>query len=220
MNTLSLECHRALEHGHACVGFEPASRSFGESRDTLLAAGHSISVLSEGPIEHADLRHGEAVLMKVALGRERGMANLTLDSYASSLVDPAVQGPQEAVRILPLGELLFTDVVLLKVDAQGYELHVLEGAKALFDNFVVSMVFVEWFFRGLEAANRDPKELVVFLHERGFVCFDVSTQTPYTLRAHHPWGLSAYEEKAREADEFGSDFFGFHDDLLCINHGK
>jgi FkbM family methyltransferase len=69
------------------------------------------------------------VLYPVALGRERGRVSMAYDPADSggTHVDAAVAGGD--AEMLPLDEYDFSDVDLVKIDCEGFEHHVIAGAR-------------------------------------------------------------------------------------------
>ena len=108
---------------------------------------------------------GFAFLYETALGDVANYSMISVDGAFSSLVR---WGPRSRLRV-PVMRLdsvgIAEDIWLLKMDVEGYESHVLAGAKALFENRVVAHVITEY----------NPS----LLHEAGVPTTD-STAVPTT----------------------------------------
>ncbi len=73
------------------------------------------------------------------------------------------------------------NIDLLKIDTQGFEMHVLQGAVGLFDARRVACVLIELNFVDLYAGQAKPVEIISFLQERGFHLVDL-----YEKCRHNP----------------------------------
>ena len=71
----------------------------------------------------------------------------------------ARQAQRTSAPMIRLDQAVQSDVWLLKLDVQGYELHALEGAAALLRNFTVAHVYSEFNPRFLTAAGAAPLAL-------------------------------------------------------------
>jgi FkbM family methyltransferase len=127
------------------------------------------------------LRGNDAVLENVALSDREG--TLTFAAAASS---GAVGVPHSHFQI---AEETFTvpckrldqcnidgDKLFLKVDVEGHELEVLEGAHGLFDAGRVAAVFVDGAYK--------EQETVALLEDHGFRVLNIHTLAPYRLGDH------------------------------------
>jgi FkbM family methyltransferase len=88
---------------------------------------------------------GKSYLINAALGKERGVlpfhmsgAESTFASLKENSLDPTVN-----VTVLPLDAIIQEDVYLFKIDVQGFEEMVLQGAANLFRNHVVRQLIFE-----------------------------------------------------------------------------
>jgi FkbM family methyltransferase len=127
------------------------------------------------------LPSGRAEIRPMALGRDPGELELHVsarDDSSSLLPIGETQtanfpGTQEASRLtVPVGvlsEQITADLarpMLLKIDVQGFELEVLEGAGDALD--LVDEIFVECSFVELYTGQALAGEVVAHLHGRGF----------------------------------------------------
>eukprot|EP00928_Gymnodinium_smaydae_P018574 TRINITY_DN17073_c0_g1_i2.p1 TRINITY_DN17073_c0_g1~~TRINITY_DN17073_c0_g1_i2.p1 ORF type:complete len:571 (+),score=110.77 TRINITY_DN17073_c0_g1_i2:246-1958(+) len=122
------------------------------------------------------MRAGTAAVLRMALGAKRGIGTITerrnnagdsrvyADGQHAACDNATVACRSERVAIERLDDLLFHShsdsagwtVCLLKVDVQGAELEVLEGARSLLRRRLVGIVFFEWRPEIAELAGRDP----------------------------------------------------------------
>lgn len=114
------------------------------------------------------LSQREGRLYPVALGREKGTSNLYLKGRTgSSLALDSGRG-SIAVPVERLDEILSSHDIrppcLLKIDTEGYEMAVLEGAEKLLGN--IDCIAVEIHFQ--KPDQYEPYQLINFLAQRGF----------------------------------------------------
>lgn len=109
------------------------------------------------------------------LSNEAGSVNVSVESNSqqNSLhhsVAPLAGGATEAVALRRLdemaGELGIGTIDLLKVDAEGHDLQVLQGASALFDAGRVRAVFVEIDFGGSNLVHGQFAQISAWLAQR------------------------------------------------------
>lgn len=62
---------------------------------------------------------------------------------------------------------------LLKIDTEGYEIQVLEGAKKLLSTGGISMIYCEVGFQSSNSRNTNLSELIKYLEEKGFYFFSL-----------------------------------------------
>jgi len=147
--------------------------------------------------------HPEFTLHPVALGRESGMTelNVTPDGVGSSLIAMAtakqVEVPcwrlEDYVRAKKLPQ-----PQVLKMDVQGYEACVLEGAGELLSKVDVLMLET-WFHRGYGPDTPLITELVEALWPLGFVLFRVGG--PYVDHNRRLTAIDAFFVSERLLEE-------------------
>jgi FkbM family methyltransferase len=97
----------------------------------------------------------------------------------------AGEGTPVEVQVKPLDALKddfsFPGPYFVKIDAEGAELDILEGAMQLLDD--VEALFVEVAFVKRYQDSYSFNELISFLHERGFASADIGYMPPRGLRA-------------------------------------
>ncbi len=104
-------------------------------------------------------------------------AKFYINETVSSALPESEKENQEYVEIPMytldeiLAEKLFTNADFLKLDVQGYELEVLKGASNVLRNVEVVLMEVSL----IEINNGAPliKDVINFMDERGFVCYDI-----------------------------------------------
>lgn len=120
------------------------------------------------------LEQREGRAHNIALGSRAGTATLHLDGTGSALHEGvATRGGSVEVPVRRLDEVLAVDDIrrpcLLKIDTEGHELDILQGATGILD--AIDCVVAEVQFRKPELYR--PGQLFQFLGERGFELADV-----------------------------------------------
>jgi FkbM family methyltransferase len=169
----------------------------GEFALSVLRANKTISVLSFEPLPDVFKRlnktaenFGKWKVYNLALGNESADAeiNVSANRTASSLLLPSDKGRGHAgfetvervkIRIDRLDHVLSQDNlapkgnrIYLKLDVQGYELSVLEGAADLLDSVVACQV--ELSLTELYKGQPSAHEIYSWLMSRGFILYAVS----------------------------------------------
>jgi FkbM family methyltransferase len=118
-----------------------------------------------------------------ALGKEKGVAEINIkdDKVGSSLLEESDQGKTGGtLRKIPVHNLKDLAVqysflkykhILLKVDVQGFELEVLEGAGDFLSNIDVVILEVS-FYKFLKGCP-EFFEIMEYMKKRGFVVYDI-----------------------------------------------
>lgn len=111
---------------------------------------------------------------QLALGEQAGEATIYLTDYSttSSIVRPRHVRGEETVRMTTIdgfvAEQSVPGIDLLKVDAEGYDLEVLQGAVGLFDRGAVKFVLIELGFHPDDSRHVSFDHVRDFLLPRGF----------------------------------------------------
>ncbi len=161
--------------------FEPVAATFHALRETL-----------------AELA-GRVELHQLAMGAQRGRARIATSGTGScaTIMTPATDEYQdsESIRVDTLDEFCADAAIAridyLKIDTEGYDLNVLEGAQRLLGDGAVAVVEVE---AGMHPANRlhvPLEQLKAHLQEYGYRCFGVyepvtewTTDEPFLRRVN------------------------------------
>lgn len=134
----------------------------------------------EGSLKGLATRYrGEYIIS--ACGRERGETGFHVHPYLegssifSEAEGAAADGQLRQVPMCRLDELIeshqFQDEVLLKVDVQGAELEVLEGAGVFLSRFEVVLLEVSLF--RFMVTNPDLCDVITYMKSKGFVAYDI-----------------------------------------------
>jgi FkbM family methyltransferase len=162
--------------------------------------------------ENLQAKHGQSEgvrLIHAGLGDAKGkltlqlFSNHTLNSFlplsqnGRTRLD-ACDSPQTAtVPVLRLDEFAAEEklgpIELLKVDTQGFELHVLRGAEALFAHQRIRSVLIELNFADLYVGQATPADIITHLRSRGLHLVDF-----YEKCRHQPllgWCTALFTQK-------------------------
>lgn len=115
--------------------------------------------------------------LPVAAGRSRAQGVLHCSRFNSgdNRLTASVKGPALAVDIVPLDEVVPAGPVsLVKIDVQGYELHVVNGMQAIIERNDAIKAFFEYWPSGLRHAGHEPDELLGGFIDRRCSLFEPS----------------------------------------------
>jgi FkbM family methyltransferase len=127
----------------------------------------------------------------VAAGKERGELQLNVSAIGLSFFalhekwpKVAGSGNKVTVPVMPLDDLLSSSVHVVKIDAEGADLEVLQGMKRILSENPSISLIVEWAPTLLAEAGKDPLGLPTWLGEAGFTritVLDEMTNKPMSL---------------------------------------
>lgn len=230
----------AAQHGHRVYAYEPTPSVYNElvtnMRRKNLTSTRSIEFF-HGRVGKEGLRR-QVLLRPVAVSNTTGVANLTTSwaysGVANTLSGPAglppsyVSMPGTFVKTLRVNTVRLSDelapekdgVFLLKIDAQGHELHVLRGAEEYIRSHDVYVILLEFSPFLLKAAHVDPMELLTLLTvDLGYQCFDGRRLQSRGFVHRERDTLSMTLEQfvaAYSAETTKKKRFGEWTDLLCV----
>lgn len=122
----------------------------------------------------------------IALGDQDGTAMLFVNSesatnsFLANTPDPAQSGPHAYIQTVdqtptPMQTLTtfcqeqeIATIDLLKIDTQGYELHVLRGAQNLLTPTTIRLIYLEALFYPLYEGQARFHEIQALLHQQGY----------------------------------------------------
>jgi len=145
-----------LRHSPSVFAFEPNPAAF--------------ACLSHNIEEHNNVR-----AFRVALGSRKGTAALVENANAGM----AALVPGKGVPVVTLDLFGFKDVTFLKIDAEGYECDVLEGARETIARCRPVML-IEINDSALRGQGRTPAELIVMIEGLRYTLRNVYAGQPMT----------------------------------------
>ncbi|KAL7524813.1 hypothetical protein ACHAWF_001097 [Thalassiosira exigua] len=219
----------ALEAGYSVYGFEANPLTAVTLRKKCEMATEYKCVYVDGanitkpltPIPNG------GYLIEAGAGESDGMMNMSLSGPGSSFVEDSlmVKPGSEAykmVRILPVSNVVDTDVFFFKLDVQGFKFEVLKGAQVLFAKHAVKTMLMEVYPRGLDNAGVDFHAFLWFLwYDLGMFCSSSNPVAPSTFKVDHPRTLPEFAEYLKDlASAAPKEWWGVFDDFYCFNRNK
>lgn len=207
-----------LNRDHTVVAFEPLNTN--SLRDNIRTSGISFSDIKVSQNLKVDLYANESrhiYIIQSALSNYSGWVEMYSNGPLASLTpqnfyDGAVNEVSLKIPCLRLDDVISQAVYLLKIDTQGNELVVLEGAKRLLENNMITLIELEFWPKGIRQGGYDPHSILDLLHFYGFMCFDWSKN--HHLKAEHSQNFKQF---IQTFDEWTQDSFGAWDELICFN---
>lgn len=151
------------------------------------------------------------VLWPVALGAER--KEETIYTENGNAGNSALEFPTRAkrensnkVQVIRLDDIFpqrSSKIDVLKMDVQGYEIHVLEGAKRLLQEKMIKVIQTEVSTEWLKNLGRKPSELCALLWKSGFELFEETCVGTGRNSVQRGRGLT--EKKCKEWDGMNAE---------------
>lgn len=175
---------------------------------------------------------GKSYIINAALGKQRGILPFRVHEPLGTFVNLTENASNDVVNVtvLPLDELIQEDVYLLKVDVQGFEEFVLQGASKLFQNHVVRQLIFEIDSKLLGTAGTNFFDILsMVIRDYGMTCFSTGNDIDYRGGVQ-----TRFELHSDDANDLYREWFqdcwgpqcptgmpwGVFDDLLCVNRRK
>lgn len=225
------EFFAALESGYSVYGFEANPLTINVLRPKCESAATNNKKYKCVYVNAANITGSlppivnGGYLIEGGAGSERGVLNMSLSGPGSSFVEvaPGVKTPTyKQVTILPVSDVVKTDVFFFKLDVQGFEFEVLKGSKQLFDDHVVKTLLMEVYPRGLGNAGVDFLEFLNYLWtDLGMFCSS-SNPGKTTFEMNHPNEFSQLAQymKGIADSETAKVWWAAFDDFYCFNMRK
>jgi hypothetical protein len=221
------EFFAALESGYSVYGFEANPISCAKLRKTCEAATSykCVYVNADNITTPLPLIPNGGYLIEGGAGGKKAIMPMSLSGAGSSLVEnaPGVKTPEyKNVTILPVSDVVSTNVYFFKLDVQGFEYEVLQGAKGLFENHVVKTLLMEVYPRGLSNAGTDFLEFLTYIwNDLGMFCSSSNIGSG-AFKVNHPGSLPEFAEylKSLSEDKVTEVSWGAFDDFHCFNREK
>ena len=219
------EFFHAVKMGFEVVGFEANPASF----QKLVPKCRAIPTCQV--IENIDQvklplqrEPGKSYLIQGAVGKGRGTVDFFPNGPTGTSAIPKHITTERIIQIpvISLDEVIQEDVYMLKIDTQGFDYFVLQGARNLFQSFTVRQVITEIDALLLGRNHVKPLDHMSLLHEYGMQCFTARNDEIPNCKYHGDsinelsdmflQGISQETETHIAAPCW--------DDLVCINVAK
>ncbi len=157
--------------GGAHIGYTLLSMAMAKKAGAKIYAFEPVQYLYD--LARVNSAYEDVTLEHMAIGDTTGTVLINVDGVRSSIIkDAKLEGkPQEEVRITTLDDYcqkkFITNVDLIFLDVEGFELNVLQGAAHIFNQTKKPVIIFELLTRG-EPALQSP--IVQFLTGRGYEC--------------------------------------------------
>ena len=162
---------------------------------------------------------GIAYIFQAAAGSVFERKTIYVDGSGTSFHDPkaAMTGKKEEVQVVRISDYLATDVYFFKIDAQGWDYEVILGALDLLRDYIVRLISVEFWPKGLGQSGSSASQLVdLIVKEAGYICFDTRVRKGTPLG--HVENIGGYMSMIQDlSDDTHDQRFGFFDDLTCLS---
>lgn len=198
------EFFAAIDSGYTVYGFEAnpfAVTTLRKKCEEYDGEAHGelkcIYVNANNVTEHLHPSPFTSYLIEGGAGSSRSVLNMSIAGSGSSFAEDAPSKKDQnykMVTVIPVHDVVDTDVYLFKVDVQGFEYDVLKGSKTIFDQRIVKTMLMELYPRGLGNAGTDFDEFLNFLwHDLGMLCSSADpVEGGYSFPMHHPNSLSDF----------------------------
>jgi FkbM family methyltransferase len=219
------EFFHAVNAGFEVVGFEANPGSFQKlaSKCKAIPMCQVIDNIDQVKLP-LQREHGTSYLIQGAVGKERGTVDFFPNGPTGTSSIPKHIPTEKIIQIpvISLDEVIQEDVYILKIDTQGFDYFVLQGARNLFQSFTVRQVITEMDALLLGRNNVKPVDHMSQLHEYGMQCF--------TARNDMGRGCTYHGDSVNELSEMFLQGISQDtetrnaapcwDDLVCINVAK
>jgi FkbM family methyltransferase len=168
----------AIENGFEVVGFEPNPVSFPAlARKCTALNTSSCHVLDDLSAQSLPLNRspGDSYLIHAAVGAVAGELDLFIRGPMSSFQpNPGAKNDKskwKTVPIVRIDDFIQEDVYLFKIDTQGFDSFVLQGAATLFRDYVVRQLIFEVEPLAMSRSKITIAETMEMIQDYGMVCF-------------------------------------------------
>jgi FkbM family methyltransferase len=163
----------AVDVGFEVVGFEPNPKSFGQIALKCLALPTCEVVDLKKTTFPMNRKPGMSYLINAGAGASNVSMEMSLDGPAGSFVGIAGNADSEktTVPVFRVDHIINEDVFLFKVDTQGFDHFVLEGASNIFKNHAVRQVIFEVDPYTMSQLGLNIRQSLTMLQTFGMLCF-------------------------------------------------
>jgi FkbM family methyltransferase len=215
----------SVKRGHTVLAFEPMPSNVERFMQTARSQGVEAKTRRleinapprNWPLDGA----GQIFLFQACVSNFSGTTLMYSENEMASVVPQdfyanANERRSHEVQTVRLDSIILNqDIHILKIDTQGNELAVLRGASRLLAENRINIIELEFWPQGMEAGGVRTLDVLDYLHQHGFICFD------YSRNRHIPPNrASDFEGFVASFDRQLGQGFGAWDELICFNHKK
>jgi FkbM family methyltransferase len=192
--------------------YEPSAPKLPLIRNTIATAGME-NVVTVRPVA-ASSKSGTAILQ---LAKSEGTQQDSLGEIGFMTKDNPSR-KNVTIETVRLDEEIFERIHLLKVDTQGHELAVLQGAEGIMKKYGVDVIHIEFSPALMRGHNVDPTEYLEYLWSWGYTCSycrdNFNLPDSELPKVENVWSWKAFTDGFGELHEIPGH--GAWGDLLCI----
>jgi hypothetical protein len=118
------------------------------------------------------------------------------------------------VDVVRLDEVVHEHVNLIKIDTQGHDDRVLMGAKGIIEKYGIDVIHMEYSPGLNRQSGGKPAEILHWLYDYGYVCFDCAEFQPPPLTANRTF--DAYPNTFGSLIVYSGDH-GQWGDMMCFH---
>lgn len=213
----------AIDNGFEVVGFEPNPQSFPNlAKKCTEKPKCNIVDLEKAPLP-LQREAGHSYLINAGAASEKAILQFSMAHDTSSFVANKGLSKKKKVDVpvVRIDDIIRDDVYLFKVDTQGYDQFVIEGASELFKNHAVRQVIVEIDPFNMVVNNHSVHGFLELLQSNGMMCFtarsDVKKKKHCRYFGDSVEGFEAvFDGKPGYSHQWADCF----EDFLCLNTEK
>jgi len=211
----------AIDNGFEVVGFEPSPESFPKLKKLCKRKARCNVVDLDTVSLPLQRQVGHSYLINAAAGNKQSIMSLMLKGMGSSLTKSAKMMTMKSldVKMVRIDDIIREDIYLLKVDTQGFDQYVIEGASELFKHHVVRQVIVEVDPYNMGQNNHTVHGFLDTLQSNGMMCFSTRNDQPSKCQyfGESVEGFEGVFDGTPVRLKFWSECW---DDFLCLNIEK
>lgn len=221
------EFFHSIAFGYEVVGFEANPLSFAALKNKCVTMPTKCQAIDDIENHELPLKRevGMSYLINAGAGNKRGHMDLALKGDLGSFAPvKAFENVKKAsVPVLRVDSVIDEDVYLFKIDTQGFDHFVLEGATGLFEKHTVRQIITEFEPLEMKALGVNIMETLKMLQQHGMICFsDKSFRHNEKHCRYNGDSAEGYSAKYFAESNVGRNraYAPCWDDLLCINIKK
>jgi FkbM family methyltransferase len=215
------EFFHSIDHGFEVVGLEPSPVTFPNLKKKCNERPTCNVVDLDNVSLPLQREAGQSYLINAAAGNKEAVMQLMLKGPATSLTaGTRMKGEKKVdVRVVRLDDIVRDDIYILKVDTQGFDQYVIEGASELFKNHVVRQVIVEVDPFNMAFNNHTVHGFLELFQDNGMVCFQTHSDT-HRHCEYFGESVEGFEKVFDGTPQKWGRWGECFEDFLCLNIEK